>query len=66
MDSGRQSRRWPGHTDKELAEAILRQTNPERRAAMEAELSARRAGLSKPFVTPQVAGGTPIIGRFKS
>lgn len=67
MDAAyRSTRRFPGHTDAELEAGIARATDPAKRAAMVNELAARRSGASKPFATPQVAGGTPIIGRFKS
>lgn len=67
MDAAyRSARRFPGHTDTELEAGIARMTDPEKREAMVNELAARRAGLSKPFATPQLAGGTPIVGRFKS
>lgn len=67
MDSAyRSTRRFPGHTDTELEAAITRATDPEHRKKMVDELAARHAGLSKPFATPQITGGKPIIGRFKS
>jgi hypothetical protein len=67
MDAAHKSnRRFPGHTDAELEAAVARQTDPVRREAMETELANRRAGISKPFATPQIGGGTPIVGRFKS
>lgn len=62
----RSSRRFPGHTDAELEAGIVRTTDPEKREAMATELAARRAGSSKSFATPQVHGGAPILGRFKS
>lgn len=67
MDAAyRSTRRFPGHTDAELEAGIARATDPAKREAMMAELAARRGGLSKPFATPQVAGGKLIVGRFKS
>lgn len=66
MDAGyRSNRRWPGHTDAELEAALARATDAARREAMTTELANRKAGISKPFATPQVSGGTPIIGRFR-
>lgn len=67
MDASyRSTRRFPGHTDAELEAGIARTTDPAKREAMMTELAARRAGSSKPFATPQIAGGTPIIRQFKS
>lgn len=67
MDAAyRSARRFPGHTDAELEAGIARVSDPEKREAMVNELAARRAGLSKPFATPQIAGGTPILRKFKS
>ena len=65
MDAAyRSARRFPGHTDAELEAAITRTTDQTKREAMISELAARRSGISKPFATPQIAGGTPIIGKF--
>lgn len=67
MDAAyRSSRRFPGHTDAELEAGIARTTDPAKREAMVNELAARQVGLSKPFATPQIVGGTPIIRAFKS
>ena len=67
MDASyRSNRRFPGHTDAELEAGIARATDPAKRDAMMTELAARRDGLSKPFATPQIVGGTPIIRAFKS
>lgn len=67
MDAAyRSSRRFPGHTDAELEAAIGRVIDQDKRAAMVTELAARQTGTSKPFSTPQLIGGKPIVGRFRS
>lgn len=67
MDAAHKSnRRFPGHTDAELEASIGRATDPIKREAMETELAARKAGTSRHFATPQIQGGAPIFGRFKS
>lgn len=65
MDAGhKSSRRFPGHTDAELEAAVVRCTDPVKRETMATEIANRKAGISKHFATPQLAGGTPVIGRF--
>lgn len=60
------TRRFPGHTNAELEASLTRTTDSAKYEAIKAEIAARKAGTSKAFAVPQVVGGQPIIGRFKS
>ena len=57
MDAGhRSNRKFPSYTLAELEEVLITFTpcpQPELRRQIEAEIAARKAGLSKPFITPQ-------------
>lgn len=59
MDAGRQDRRYPGYTLKELELTVARcrDDNCATCQGMKAEIDARKTGSSKPFVTP--TGRTP-------
>ena len=64
MDASRKSnRKYPSHTLAELEAFVAEgRGNP----VMMQEIADRKAGISKPFVTPQIEGGkpTPTIGRM--
>lgn len=59
MDAGYKSdRKFPGHTTAELKASVVhyKVSNPALAAAMEHEVARREAGLSKPFIVPQIGG----------
>lgn len=64
MDAAHKStRKYPSYTLAELEKAVAEGRGT---AAMEQEIADRKAGLSVPFVTPQIKGGKPItkVGRM--
>lgn len=59
MDSAHKSnRKYPSYTTAEL-EAVVAAGNGNE--VMVEEISRRHAGLSKPFATPQLLGGKPVV-----
>jgi hypothetical protein len=57
---------YPAATTAQLQIAHDKETNPETKAKIRAEIDKRKAGISRPRITPQIKGGLPIprIGRM--
>jgi hypothetical protein len=59
MDAARKSnRKYPAFTTEDLKRFVAEGRGTDE---MVQEIMARDAGISRPFVTPQIGGGRPIV-----
>jgi len=65
-NKAKDARMYPGYTTVQLKEFVKKESDPETKKKMEAEIAARESGASTVRVTPQILGGKPVnkIGRM--